>query len=207
MSKELEVRSYTCQLRAEQQGEDAVISGRPVVYNSRTDLGWFDEIIERGALDYTDLTDVRLLVNHQMDGIPLARSRRNNGSSTMKLTADNEGLLMDYARLDVKNNARAAELFSAIERGDITGMSFRFSIDGEEWEDLESEHPTRRITRIGSIVEVSACTWPAYDATEIFARSKEALESARSALESARQQAATSPDGELEAEKAKLLFY
>lgn len=207
MKKDLELRAYTCQLRATDEDGNAIISGRPVVYNQVTDLGWFDEVIERGALDYTDLTDVRLLINHQMDGIPLARSRRNNGNSTMKLTADQEGLLMDYARLDVKNNARAAELYSAVERGDISGMSFRFSIDEERWDDLESEHPTRHILKIGSIVEISAVTWPAYDATEIYARGKDALESARSALESARQQAAASPDGELEAEKAKLLFY
>ena len=206
-NKELETRTYVCEIRAEEADGEAIITGRPVVYNQTTDLGWFDEVIERGALDGTDLTDVRLLVNHQMDGIPLARSRRNNGNSTMKLTPDYEGLLMDYARLDVKNNARASELFSAVQRGDITGMSFRFSIDGESWDDLESDHPTRHITKIGSIVEVSAVTWPAYQATEIYARSKEALESARSALESARQQNAASPDGELEAEKAKLLFY
>jgi phage head maturation protease len=37
---------------------------------------------------------------------------------------------------------------------------------------------------------VSAVTFPAYEATEIYARSKEALESARSALENARQQRA-----------------
>ena len=91
-------------------------------------------------------------------------------------------------------------------------MSFMFSIDEERWEDLESEHPTRHVMKIGSVVEVSACTIPAYDATEINARSKEALDSAREALEKARNEARannTSVDTDsnmLELEKAKFNF-
>jgi phage head maturation protease len=78
-----------------------------------------------------------------------------------------------------------------------------FSVDGESWDDLESSHPTRHITKIGSVVEVSACTFPAYDSTEINARSKSALDNARSALESARQQNAKSLDSELALLKEK----
>lgn len=57
--KELEQRSYTFEVRAEETENGNIITGRPIVYNSRTDLGYFDEIIEAGALDNTDLTDVR----------------------------------------------------------------------------------------------------------------------------------------------------
>ena len=85
-------RNYIFEIRAEESDQGNVITGRPIVYNSRTDLGWFDEIIEPGALNSTDLTDVRFLVNHDLSKIPLARSRRNNGNSTMQLTVDNDGL-------------------------------------------------------------------------------------------------------------------
>ena len=163
------------------------------MYNSRTDLGYFDEIIDQGALDGADLTDVRFLVNHDKNMIPLARSRRNNGNSTMYLTVDNEGMGIRVS-LDTENNADAKALYSAVSRGDITGMSFMFYVDGEEWEDLESDHPLRRIKKIGSVVEVSAVTWPAYNSTEIYARGKEALDSARSALENARQLSAEAVD-------------
>lgn len=201
--KDLEKRSYLCEVRAESNDEGAIITGRPIVFNSKTDLGFYDEIITTGALNKTDMTDVRFLVNHDFSTIPLARSRRNNGNSTMQLTADSEGLVI-LAKLDIDNNARAKELYSAVSRGDISGMSFAFSVDGEEWENLESEHPTRYITNIGSIVEVSAVTFPAYESTSIQARSKEALESARQALESAREQRAKPLDsGALELEKAK----
>ena len=205
--KDLEKRYYSCEVRAESSEKGANITGRPIVYDSVTDLGYFDEVIERGALDSTDLKDVRFLVNHNTDMIPLARSRRNNGNSTMMLRVIPEGLEM-MASVDVENNATARELISAIDRGDISGMSFMFSIDDEEWENLETEHPTRRIKKIGSVVEVSAVTFPAYEATSINARSKEALESARSAVETARQQRAESVETEenykLLLEKAKI---
>lgn len=207
MGNKLEQRSYSFEIRAEENERGHVITGRPIVYNSRTDLGWFDEIIEAGALNNTDLTDVRFLVNHDISKIPLARSRRNNGNSTMLLTVDAEGMGI-RVDLDTENNAEARALYSAVERGDISGMSFTFGVRGEEWDNLDSEHPTRRITDISTVVEVSAVTFPAYNATTINARSKEALDSARSALDNARQQQANPLDSgtlELEKEKTKIL--
>lgn len=208
-----EQRAYSFEIRAEENEEQgSIITGRPIVYSSVTDLGYFDEVIDRGALDSTDLTDVRFLVNHDTSRIPLARSRRNNGNSTMHLTVDQQGMGIRVT-LDTENNAEARSLYSAVKRGDISGMSFMFYVDSEEWENLESDHPTRRIKSISSVVEVSAVTFPAYEATEIYARSKEALDSARSAVETARQRSAESVDTdtvtrkELEVlkEKTKLL--
>ena len=206
-NKPLEQRSYHFEVRAEESEAGNIITGRPIVYNSRTDLGWFDEIIEPGALNNTDLTDVRFLVNHDTSKIPLARSRRNNGNSTMQLTTDNDGLGIRVT-LDTENNSEARALYTAVQRGDISGMSFMFNIRDEEWENLDSDHPTRHIRDISTVVEVSAVTFPAYESTEINARSKEALDNARSAVETARQQGAPSvetDDLELLKEKAKIL--
>lgn len=205
MKKELERRSYCFEVRAAEDEKGSLIEGRPIVYNSRTDLRFFDEVIESGALDYADLNDVRFLVNHDISKIPLARSRRNNANSTMQLFVDDLGMNISV-RLDTENNSEAKSLYSAVQRGDITGMSFMFSVDDEEWENLESEHPTRHIRKIGSVVEVSAVTFPAYEATEINARSKEALDNARSTLESARQQNAKPLESDLELAKAKFNF-
>ncbi len=199
---ELERRSFSFDVSAESRDDTDIITGRPIVYNSRTNLGPFDEVIDSGALDGADLTDVRFLVNHDLSKIPLARSRRNNGNSTMRLSPDQNGLEIEV-KLDTENNSDARALKSAVQRGDISGMSFLFSVNDEEWENLESDHPTRRIKKIGSVVEVSAVTFPAYESTEITARSKEALENARSALESARQQNAKSLESDLELLKAK----
>ena len=207
MKKALEQRSYKFEARAETNEHGNIITGRPIVYNSPTDIGgYFQEVIYSGALDSADLTDVRFLVNHDLSRIPLARSRRNNGNSTMQLSVDPMGLNLDWVSLDTENNAEARALYSAVQRGDITGMSFMFSIDAFEWENLESDYPTRHIKKIGTVVEVSAVTIPAYEATTINARSKEALESARSALEKARQQRANSVDTDVSLELAKAKF-
>lgn len=195
----LEKRAFNFEIRAdENESGEKIITGRPIVYNSRTDMGWFDEIIDGGALDNADLTDVRYLVNHNTSMIPLARSRRNNGNSTMKITPDAQGLNIDFVKLDVENNSDARALYSAVKRGDITGMSFMFYVDADAWENLESEHPTRHITKIGSVVEVSAVTFPAYESTEIYARSEAAaLDNAKTVLEKARaEMRATSLDND-----------
>ena len=122
-------RAYNFELRAENNDTHGDhIVGRPIVYNSKTNLGCFDEIIESGALDKANLKDVRFLVNHNTSMIPLARSRNNNKNSTMQMEVVKEG--MDIrVNLDTENNTEAKNLYSAIKRGDITGMSFMFTID------------------------------------------------------------------------------
>lgn len=202
----LQRRSYSFEVRADQDDQGgSIITGRPIVYDAMTDLGWFNEIIERGALNKTNLQDVRFLVNHDTSKIPLARSRKNNKNSTMQLTVDDEGMTIRVT-LDTENNADARALYSAVQRGDITGMSFMFSINDEEWQDLESDHPTRRIKEIGTVVEVSAVTFPAYEQTEISTRCKEALDSARRAVDTARERRASVDTKELELEKLKAKY-
>ena len=203
--KQTITRAYNFEIRAENNEKNGnFITGRPIVYNSETDLGWFSEIIEAGALDKANLKDVRFLVNHDIGMIPLARSRNNNENSTMQMTVDKDGMAI-RVNLDTENNSEARNLYSAIKRGDITGMSFMFTIDREEWEDLEGDHPTRRIKSIGQVYEVSAVTFPAYESTEISARDKEALESAKATLDSVRRQSLESENARvLELEKAKL---
>lgn len=182
-----EIRAFSFEVRAEENEEHGhFLTGRPIVYNSRTDLGWYDEIIESGALDGTDLRDVRFLINHNTDMIPLARSRNNTDNSTMQMIVDSEGMGI-RVDLDTENNAEAKSLYSAVSRGDISGMSFMFTVDKDAWDDIESEHPTRTIRAIDKVFEVSAVTFPAYEATSIQARGlADALDSAKASLESAR---------------------
>lgn len=211
-ARKYEQRAYFFDIQTRDDEDEGIVilSGRPIVYNSRTDLGLFDEIIQQGALDGADLTDVRFLVNHDTSRIPLARSRRNNGNSTMQFSVDQEGMRIDWVKLDVKNNEQARALASAVKRGDITGMSFMFILDedGYEWQNLETDHPTRVIKRITSVIEVSAVTFPAYDVTsiEVNQRNQQALESARAALESARKREDKPLDSELELLKAKTMI-
>lgn len=196
-----EIRAFNFEVRAENDEQHgSVLTGTPIVYGERTDLGWCDEIIDDGALDDTDLRDVRFLVNHNTDMIPLARSRNNNENSTMQLSVVPQKGMDIRVDLDTENNAEAKSLYSAVQRGDLSGMSFMFAVNEDAWEDLDSEHPTRHIRSFAKVFEVSAVTFPAYEATSIQARGlSEALDSARASLESARAEAR-----KIEAEKLKI---
>lgn len=195
-----EIRMFDFDVRAEQNEEHGhFLTGRPIVFNQRTDLGWYDEIISADALNGTDLKDVRFLVNHNTDMIPLARSRNNNEHSTMQMSVDADGMLI-RVDLDTENNSDSRSLYSAVERGDISGMSFMFTVDGDSWADKESEHPTRTINTIGKVFEVSAVTFPAYQQTSISARGlAEALDNAKASLESAK-----AADREIERKKQRI---
>ena len=185
-----EVRAFNFEVRANSNEDHGnFIEGRAIVYNEPTDMGLWDEIIDEGALADTDLRDVRFLVNHNTDMIPLARSRNNNESSTMQLSViDGEGLDI-RADLDTENNADAKSLYSATERGDIDGMSFMFIVDKDSWDDIDTDHPTRHIRSISKVFEVSAVTFPAYEQTSLEARGmSDTLESAKASLESAREE-------------------
>jgi len=179
---ELISRAYTSEFSISAN----TITGLAAVYESRTNIGnLFYEVIERGAFEETDFTDVLFFVNHDLTKIPLARSRRNNGNSTMQLKVDERGLNIE-TNLDVENNSDARSLYSAIKRGDITGMSFLFSVKEDAWEELDAKIPTRRIKRISRVREVSAVNFPAYEATEISAREPRSLDGDLKALENAR---------------------
>lgn len=182
-----EIRAFNFEVRAEENDEHGhFLSGRPIVFGQRTDIGWYDEVIERGALDTTDLKDVRFLVNHNTDMIPLARSRNNNENSTMQLSVDDDGMGI-RVDLDTENNADARSLYSAVNRGDISGMSFMFTVDKDSWDDVNTDHPTRHIRSIQNVLEVSAVTFPAYSQTSIQARGlSDALDSAKESLDSER---------------------
>lgn len=194
-----EIRAFNFEVRAENTDRGNTLTGRPIVYNERTDLGWYDEIIDMGALKETDLRDVRFLVNHNTDMIPLARSRNNNANSTMQMIVDDQGMTI-RVDLDTENNMDARSLYSAVERGDISGMSFMFIVDEDSWEDIDSEHPTRHIRSISRVFEVSVVTFPAYEGTSIQARGlAEALESAKASLESAK-----SEQRKIERQKARI---
>ena len=185
--EKMEIRNLDFEVRAEENEEHGhFLSGRPIVFGQRTDLGMWDEVIERGALDTTDLKDVRFLVNHNTDMIPLARSRNNTPNSTMQMVVDEDGMTI-RVDLDTENNSEARNLYSAVGRGDITGMSFMFSVDGDSWDNADSEHPLRHIRSIRRVLEVSAVTFPAYAQTSIQTRGlSEALDNAKDSLENER---------------------
>ena len=197
-----ETRSFNFEVRAEENEQHGTyITGTPIVFDQATDMGWYEETIARGALDATDLKDVRFLVGHNTGMIPLARSRNNNENSTMQMIVGDGG--MDIrVDLDTENNAEAKALYSAVKRGDMSGMSFMFIVDKDSWADIDSDYPKRTIRSIKTVMEVSAVAFPAYPQTIIQAASEDAtLDSARASLESAKKQLAEDRAAQAEAER------
>ena len=188
---EREVRFTQVDLRTEENERGAVITGYPIVFEQETDLGFCREIIDGESMgDGSVLRDVALLANHDFGMIPMARSRRNNENSTMKLTPDQHGVAM-RATLDTDGNPKSKEAYSAVNRGDITGMSFAFIVNEERWTDLDSEKPLRRIMSFSRIFEVSLVTNPAYEGTSVQAAAAgETLDSVKASLERAKEQLA-----------------
>ena len=123
---------------------DLTLVGNPVVFEQPTtitleDGSTYTEIIHRGALDKCDLHDSTLCINHDDSRIPLARTGR-----TMKLTVTDDGLHM-VASL-AGDNQTARDVYSAVKRGDLSGMSFAFVVpDGGSRYDATTN--TRHIDR------------------------------------------------------------
>lgn len=167
---------------------EKIIEGHAAVFDQKTNVdNMFWEVIERNAFaDADSLRDVALFINHDIFKLPIARSRRNNDNSSMTLAVDDVGLAF-RARLDVDNNPDARALYSAVERGDISGMSFAFDVAEDDWADLDSDMPTRRVKKIAQVFEISACNFPAYEQTDIYTRAAvQSLTNARNALDNAR---------------------
>jgi HK97 family phage prohead protease len=180
-----EMRSFAMpDIQASEEGN--VVQGHAAVFGQTTNMyNCWNETIARGAFDKTDFTDVLFSVNHDLDDIPLARSRNNNANSTLQLQVDDQGL-NTRAVLDIENNGDAKALYGSIARGDITGMSFIFSVSDDEWTGLDTDMPSRTIISIRKVYEVSAVSFPCYEGSDISARDATALESAKVALENAR---------------------
>lgn len=141
------------------------LTGTPIVFDTPTTIntpdGSYTEIIKAGALDNADLTDSRLLWAHDDKRVPLARTPK-----TMTFNVDPTGLHMTAQLPDTE---AAREVHEAVKRGDVTGMSFAFTVatGGDTW---SADGTTRTITKISKIYEVSVVPYPAYAETSVEAR-------------------------------------
>lgn len=162
-----EVRIAEIRAQESADSKNLVLVGRPIVYDTPTTIcspaGEFIEVIQRGALDGADISDVRLLVNHDTDRVPLARTPK-----TMQLSISDKGLEMTATLPDTEEGKA---VYTAVKRGDMSGMSFAFTVDkdGEVYEYSDS-YVKRTITKIRKLYECSVVSFPAYAETSVEAR-------------------------------------
>jgi HK97 family phage prohead protease len=144
------------------------IRGSAILADTVTDLSGFTEDIAPEAI--TDAInqgwDIRGLFNHSPD-FPLGRTK----SGTMTVSATAGGKSFDY---DIPQMPRSrGDVMEAIERGDVSGNSFSFSVpaDGETWNE-DGAKPHRRITRFSMIYDLGPVTFPAYEDTTVSTRAE-----------------------------------
>jgi HK97 family phage prohead protease len=143
-----------------------IVEGYALRYNEPTVITQIDgidyyEVIDSGALDGADLSDVPFKYNHDDSFLITARTR----NKTLELFPNNEGL---YIRANLSNTTAGNDLYTAIQRGDIDKMSFAFVVAQEKY---DRQTRTRHIQKIEKLFDVSAVDLPAYDTTSISARS------------------------------------
>lgn len=158
--KEIRISELSTEKRSrEDKPEEMIIKGYPIVFESETTIGGqYKEVIKRGALDGVNLNNTRLLVNHSQERIPLARTPK-----TMTLSINDKGLEM-IATLPDTEEGRS--VYTAVERGDLSGMSFSFTVS-PEGQTYNHETKTRTIHKIDNIYEISIVNFPAYEATSV----------------------------------------
>ena len=146
-----------------EENKDMIVEGYAAVFETETDLGWCKEIISRDAFNNCNMSDCVLKYNHNDNCLILARTR----NKSLELTVDNKGLKIKANLIDTTQNR---DIYKMIKAGLLDKMSFAFSVRKQEW---DYENDVRRITEISQLFDVSVVDVPAYETTEIYARSKE----------------------------------
>lgn len=158
----IERREVPVSMELRDAGEDTyTFVGHAAVFDQRSqDLGGWTEQIKRGAFKRVLGDDVRFLVNHDPN-LLLARTR----SGTLRLKEDPKGLAVEA---DIAPTTLGKDLRVLLERGDMTQMSFAFTVarDGSEWDEDADGNLVRTVTRMGELFDVSPVTYPAYTQTD-----------------------------------------
>ena len=160
-------RRYTKQPIELRESDDEApkILGYGAVFDSRSEnLGGFTEIVSKGAFDDVMDNDVRALFNHDSNFV-LGRS----ASGTLSLSVDETGLRYELAPPDTQTIRDL--VLEPMRRGDITGSSFGFMVEEDDWnEDTDTGAVTRTIVKVSRLLDVSPVTYPAYPDTSVALR-------------------------------------
>jgi uncharacterized protein len=113
------------------------------------DLGGWSEVIEPGALDGADMSDLVATLNHA--GVPLGRF-----DSTLTVESRDDGLAWS---VELGDGPTASDVRAAVERGDLNQSSWRMVVGKDRWTGT-----TRHVTEIRSLRDVAVVTTGAYPA-------------------------------------------
>ena len=146
--------------------EGMIVEGYAAVFDIVTNLGWINETIDRHAFDNADMSDIVMKYNHENSVLPMARTR----GGSLQFNIDEHGLKI---RAKLPETSVNRDIYTLIREGVLSKMSFAFTVKSEEY-DYDTD--TRKIFEFDKIFDVSVVDVPAYETTEIYARSKEQYE-------------------------------
>lgn len=163
---ERQVRSIASTFETREDSEELRIEGYFAVFNSNYEIlpGW-TESVAPGAFTDTLSGDIRALIDHETR-LVLGRT----SAHTLDLKQDEHGLWGSI--LINPKDQEAMNLYERVKRGDVNQCSFGFDIEDEEYEEHDGNvHWTIKKVKL---YEVSCCTFPAYQETNISARKQDA---------------------------------
>lgn len=199
---EIERRAFKIELRDAGDGA-RVMTGTPIVYGKRSeDMGFFEFVAAGAAKAAINSSDARALYGHNSDTLlPLGRQ----SADTLRLKDEKHGV--DIEIDPPKRNSFVDALIESIERGDVREMSFGFTVEDDSWEGLDTEKPTRTITKIGEIIDVSYVAFAAYNDTSVGLRCRgNNVEEALRSLKEARKIAGRGGDDKGERARSVEIF-
>lgn len=163
---ERQVRAISERFQTREDGDTKIIEGYFARFNSNYEIApGLSESVAPGAFASSMGNDVRALVNHDTT-LVLGRT----SAHTLELREDSHGL---WGKIEVNPNDRdAMNLYERVKRGDVDGCSFGFVIKSEDT-DFRDDGSIHWTIKDVDLYEVSCCTFPAYEETNISARSKE----------------------------------
>lgn len=158
------MRTVGTEFKTRDDGEAPAIEGYFSVFNSNYEIApGMSESVAPGAFTNSLANDVRALTNHDTT-LVLGRTKNH----TLELREDAHGL---WGHIDINpNDADAMNLYERVKRGDVDQCSFGFDIRSEDT-DIREDGSVHWTIKDVELYEVSCCTFPAYEATNISARS------------------------------------
>lgn len=161
-----QVRCVPSQFNTREDGDKPCIEGYFAVFDSNYEIGpGMSESIAPGAFSDTLSGDIRALINHDTT-LVLGRTK----AGTLTLKEDSRGL---WGHIDINpDDVEAMNLYSRVKRGDVDQCSFGFQIRSEDT-DIRENGDVHWTIKAVELFEVSCCTFPAYEATNISARSEQ----------------------------------
>jgi HK97 family phage prohead protease len=177
----IENRNYAikCEMRADEETSLPVLVGMPIVYDSRSNnLGFgewefYETILQGAATEALKTSDIRALWNHSAETVPLGRNRSNiqpNGHRTLELREMPEGV---ESRIYPPDTDFGRGVVQAVERGDVSEMSFAFLVGKQTFtEDSENKIDYRTIETFSELFDISPVVYAAYPETNIVAEAR-----------------------------------